>query len=425
MLYTVFKKLESGENELNQVSEHSPAGQKVLGSKGLLLYLVLLTSFLPLSIDLYLPALPTMSKLFSAPEVLTNLTIVLFFLFYSVSTLVWGPLSDKYGRRPILLSGLGGFAAASLLCALSPNVYFLIAARILQSLGAAAATATAMAVTKDVYTGRSLEKKIAAIQMISVVCPVAAPMLGALILRFISWRGTFLTQAAFGAATFLLTILFTETNREKSLGNILRTMGKLAVVLRGRRFTVLLVIFSLCGLPFMAFLSVSPYIYQNTFGLSSQSFSYFFALNAAMMFFGPPLYVWLSSRFSRFSLINLSFAVTVAAGLLVIGVGRLGPVAMTLSFLPATVISSFAAPPGMYLMLSESQDSGTASSLINAFGTVTGSIGMLVTSLAIGNLVVLTGAVTACVGLVCGFLWLFCTGRPFMKDLRDGRKAAA
>ncbi|MDD3288998.1 MAG: MFS transporter, partial [Alphaproteobacteria bacterium] len=93
-------------------------GQKFLGKKRLIVFLTLLSAFVPLSTDLYLPALPAMTEQFHASESLTNLTLTLFFIFFSIGTLIWGPLSDKYGRKPILIAGLAGYAIAGVLCAL-------------------------------------------------------------------------------------------------------------------------------------------------------------------------------------------------------------------------------------------------------------------------------------------------------------------
>ncbi|SHI10964.1 MFS transporter, DHA1 family, bicyclomycin/chloramphenicol resistance protein [Sporobacter termitidis DSM 10068] len=404
---------------MNQVSGETAVVQKYLGGKGLIVYLVLLSAFVPMSTDLYLPALPTMTKYFDVPEVLTNLTIILFFVFYSAATLVWGPLSDKHGRRPVLLVGLIGYAAASLLCALAPNVYMLIAARILQAIGAAAASATATAVVKDVYEGQTLEKRIAAIQSISVIVPVVAPMLGALLLKITDWRGAFYVQAILGAIIVLMTFLFTETIQERSTGGIFTTMGRLFVVLRNKRFTALLLIFSLIGATFMAYISASSYIYQDFFGLSGQVYSYFFSFNAAMMFVGPILYIRLSSHFSRFALVNLSFIVTAAAGVLLSTVGQLNPWLFALTLLPTTIMGSFIAPPSRFLMLSQQTgDTGSASSLINAVGSIAGSVGMTVTSLNFGNLVVVIGVLNVVMGLVCGAAWLFFTSRPLLRDLR-------
>lgn len=406
---------------MNQASPLNETGQKVLGSKGLIAYLVLLSAFVPLSTDLYLPALPTMTKYFNVPEVLTNLTIILFFLFYSVASLIWGPLSDKHGRRPILLIGLIGYTAASLLCAVSSSVYMLIVSRVLQAVGAGAAAATSTAIVKDVYTGRSLEKKIAAIQTISVIMPVAAPMLGAQLLKVTDWRGAFYIQAIIGVFVVVLTFLFSETIGQKGSGNILKTMGRLFVVLKNQRFTALLLIFSASSVTFMAYISVSSYIYQDVFGLSKEMYSYLFSFNAAMMFIGPLLYIKLSSKLSRFVLVNASFVITLIAGILICTVGRLGPWAFMVSLLPTTIMGSFVAPPSRFLMLLQipGGDTGSASAIMMAVSSIAGCAGMTIASLRLGDLVFVIGALNIVFSLLCGGAWLFFTSRPFLRDVRQ------
>ncbi|NLA87568.1 MAG: multidrug effflux MFS transporter [Clostridiales bacterium] len=405
---------------MNQTATQNESGQKVLGSKGLIFFLVLLSAFVPLSTDLYLPALPAMTNEFGVPEVLVTLTLILFLLFYSAASLVWGPLSDKYGRRPILLIGLIGYTGASLMCALSPSIYMLIVSRVLQAIGAGAAAATSTAIVKDVYTGRSLEKKIAAIQTISVITPVVAPMLGALLLKLTDWRGAFYAQAFIGIAVVALALMYTETIHQKGAGNIIKTMGRLFVVLRDKRFTALLLIFSASSVTFMAYISVSSYIYQGIFGLSEQMYSFLFSFNAAMMFVGPILYLRLSAKFSRFALVNTAFVITFISGILISTVGHLGPWTFLLSLLPATIMGSFIAPPSRYLMLSQVQegDSGSASAIMMAVSSIAGSAGMTVASLNLGDLVLVVGGLNIVISLICGGAWIFFTSRPFMRDLR-------
>lgn len=405
---------------MNELSKESAVGQKILGSRGLVLFLVMLSAFVPLSMDLYLPALPTMTRYFGVPEVLTNLTIILFFVVFSVATLFWGPMSDKHGRRPILLIGLTAYTVASLLCAVSVNIYMLIAARVLQAIGAGAATAVATAIIKDTYEGSKLEKTIAAVQSISVVVPVVAPMLGAFLLRFTDWRGAFVAQTVLGALVVVMSLLFTETIKERYTGGVLNTLGRLFVVLRNKRFSALLVIFATSGIVFLAYVSASSYIYQDFFGLSSQHYSYFFSFNALMIVVGPVLYMKASAYFSRFTLVTVSFVITAVAGVLICTVGQLSPWAFALTLLPTTIMGSFVAPPSRFLMLSQqSGDTGSASSLINAVSSITGSIGMIIASLNLGNLVVVIGLLNILMSLFCGGAWLFFTSRPFMKDLKN------
>lgn len=404
---------------MSQESSNLAKQQKLLGNKGLMTFLVFLSAFVPMSTDLYLPALPTMTKYFDVPEVLTNLTIILFFVFFSIATLVWGPLSDKHGRRPILLIGLFVYTAASLMCAVAPTVYMLIFFRILQAIGAGAATATATAIVKDVYNGRRLEKTIAAVQTISVIAPVVAPMFGAQLLKLTDWRGSFYAQAFLGLIVVVMAVMYTETLKEKTSGGVLKTMGRLFVVLQNKRFTALLLIFSMLGITFMAYISVSAYIYQDIFNLSGETYSYFFAFNASMMVTGPLLYIKFSSRFSRFALVNASFLIMITAGILIITVGQISPWAFAATLLPATIMGSFIAPPSRFLMLSQQEnDSGSASALINSVGSIAGSIGMTVASLNIGNHIVVIGGLNILMGLVCGGAWLYLTSRPLLRDLR-------
>ena len=133
------------------------AKQKYLGKAGLVLFITLMNMFIPLSTDLYLPALPSMSEILDAPTALTNLTLVAFFFFYAVGTLFWGPMSDKYGRKKILTVGAVLYTVASMLCALAPDVYVLIGARVAQGIGAGAITAVSMALIKDCYNGKTRE----------------------------------------------------------------------------------------------------------------------------------------------------------------------------------------------------------------------------------------------------------------------------
>ena len=237
------------------------AAQDRLGRKGLVIFLALLSAFVPLSTDLYLPALPTMTKFFHVPEYQTNLTLILFFIFYSLATLIWGPLSDKYGRRPVLLAGLSIYAVAGGLCALSTDIYLLMFFRVVQAVGAGAASAVATAIVKDVYRGKRRESILALVQSMVVISPAVAPVIGALLLNLTSWRGVFVTQALLGLLVIAGAAAFRETLEAGHSGSIAYTLGRLGVVLKNPAFSSLLLIFSMVSITTMAFISSSSYIY--------------------------------------------------------------------------------------------------------------------------------------------------------------------
>jgi len=307
---------------------------------------------------------------------------------------------------PILILGLICYMVASFLCALSLDIYQLIIFRILQAVGAGAASAVATAIVKDVYEGRRRESILALVQSMVVICPAVAPTIGALLLKFTSWRGVFLTQAILGAIIVAGSVVFQETIGLKNNGSFLYTVGRIGVVIKNLKFTALLIIFSMVSIPLMAFISSSSYIYQDYFGLSEQKYSYFFAFNAAGMLIGPLLYVRLSSYFKRYSIINVCFLAIILSGIIISILGRFAPWLFAISLLPSTIAGSCIRPPGTYLMLEQQkEDTGSVSSLISSFSTIMGSVGMIIVSFNTGNLVEMVGIVNIIFGILCGFLW--------------------
>jgi len=390
--------------------------QKWLGSKGLVAFLTVLSAFVALSTDIYLPALPSMTKDFGVPEYQTNLTLTLFFVFYAVAILVWGPLSDRYGRRPILLVGLSSYTVAGALCAIAPSIYLLMLFRIMQAVGAGAATAVATAIVKDVYRGRRRESTLAAIQSMTVISPAVAPMLGALLLNLTSWRGTFWAQAGLGVLVLAMTVAFEETLQARNTGSPLASLRRLGVVLKHRTFAYLLLIFSPVSIFAMAFVSSSSYVYQETFGVSSQVFSFFFAIFAVGLAIGPLIYIRLSRSWRRTSIITGCFGVIALGGLLVLLVGARGPWAYILAVLPSSIALSCMRPPAVYLMLDQHEaDAGSVSALMGSSHMVMGSIGMVIVSLPfLGGRVEILGVLTLVVGLLSGGLWLG-IGQPLVR----------
>ena len=348
-----------------------------------------------------------MTAYFHDTQFQTNLTLILFFVVYAIAVLFWGPLSDRFGRRPILLIGLTIYVGAGVLCAISANVYQLMAYRILQALGTAAASATSTAIVKDVYRGRRQEVIVAVIQSMTVLSPAVAPVIGALILRLTSWRGVFVAQAVLGLLVLAGCVAYRETISVRLKGSVLRALGRLGTVVRNRSFVNLVVNFSLVGVATMAFISSSSYVYEVTFGTSSQVYSYFFALFAVSIAVGAQLYVWLSRRFKRVSIITGCFVVTAVSGLLVLLFGRLGPWPFILTLLPAQVAFSCMRPPAVYLMLAQHEgDGGSLSAVMGAAFTVTGTIGMIIVSLGVWSKVELIGALTLALALVSIVQWL-------------------
>ena len=399
----------------------SPARrQKYLGDKGLVALIAFLSAFVPLSTDLYLPALPGMALYFDVSADLANLTLILFFVFFAGGMLLWGPLSDKYGRRPVLLAGLAIYTAASLGCAASSDIHHLIAFRILQAVGGSGAFAVATAMIKDVFDSKSREPILATVQSMVLISPMAAPVLGALLLKFVSWKGVFWTLALIGLVAIAGSLALVETIDQRNTGSMAQALGRIFKVAKNPGFTSLLILFSLPGISVMAFIAESSYIYINGFGLSPQVYSYYFAVNAMGMISGPMIYMRISRRRRRRSIIVASFASIMASGILISSFGGFQPWLLAMALLPATISASCVRTPATNLMLEQQRgDTGSAAALMSCFGIFMGCVGMVVISLNWTNPILVLGMMNSIVGLACGALWLSISTKEYVKQVPE------
>ncbi|WP_451923562.1 multidrug effflux MFS transporter [Vibrio bathopelagicus] len=389
--------------------------QPVLGKTGMLFFLVIISAFPPLTIDLYLPALPQMVEVFNTDQSMVNLTLSSYFVTYAVGLLFWGPLSEKFGRKPILLIGIASYMVASVLCAMTNSIEQLIGARIFQAFAGSAITVIATAIVKDLYDGREREKIMATIMSLVIIAPMVAPVFGAFLLKIASWRMMFVTLAVFGAFASVLALCYRETLESKYQGSIFRSWGRLGVVMKNRSFIKLLVIFSITPMALMGFLAAGSYIYINDFGLTEQQFSYAFAFNALCASFGPTLYMKLSYRVSVQKVISGCFTLLAIAGIFTLTVGGLSPWFFMFIAAPATLMVIIMRVPGTNLMLNQQdQDTGSAVALIQFFSMICGSLGMVLVSIRPDSLIENLGFIQLSVGILGGLMWLMVRNKEYV-----------
>ncbi|MFD4140431.1 Bcr/CflA family multidrug efflux MFS transporter [Streptomyces sp. NPDC058572] len=252
---------------------------------GLLVTLVLggLTALPPLSMDMYLPALPAVTDSLHAPAATVQLTLTACLLGMALGQLVVGPMSDKWGRRRPLLAGMAVYAVATALCALAPTAELLIAFRLLQGLAGAAGIVIARAVVRDLYDGVEMARFFSTLMLVSGVAPIVAPLIGGQVLRITDWRGIFVVLAAVGV---LLTAVVLKWLHETlppqrrhggGVGEALRTMRGL---LADRVFTGYTLTGGFAFAALFAYISASPFVVQEIYGASPQTFSLLFGLNS-------------------------------------------------------------------------------------------------------------------------------------------------
>lgn len=352
---------------------------------GGLVALLLVTSLVsPLSLDMYTPAIPHMADYFATDEGTVNLTLTGYYLFFATGMLLFGPLSDKYGRKPIMLAGLALYAVGSAACAVAPSVYALVGARVVQALGAGSVSAVGMAIVKDSFEADRREKILSIMQVLFVIGPAVAPGIGTLVLQMADWRMTFWILAVVGTVCLLLTLLLAETlaAAERTADSIATTLAHLGTVARDRGFTAFLVISSLFEIPFMGYIAAGSYIYIDFFAVGEMGYSLFFGAAALVMATGPFVWLLASKRLSVRQFTTVLFALCIALGALLVTAGQTGPLAFCVIFLLFAIAEAAARPYTMNILLEQqAHNAGAASALLNFVRTGIGRIGMGLTAL--------------------------------------------
>ncbi|WP_267245302.1 Bcr/CflA family multidrug efflux MFS transporter [Streptomyces sp. PR69] len=251
----------------------------------LLVTLVLggLTALPPLSMDMYLPALPAVTDSLGAPAATVQLTLTACLAGMALGQLVVGPMSDRWGRRRPLLIGMAVYVAATAVCALAPTAELLIAFRLVQGLAGAAGIVIARAMVRDLYDGVEMARFFSTLMLISGAAPIIAPLIGGQVLRVTNWRGIFLVLTGVGLLLTLVVIAWLketlppERRHTGGVGQALRTMRGL---LADRVFTGYMLTGGLAFAALFAYISASPFVVQEIYGASPQTFSLLFGLNS-------------------------------------------------------------------------------------------------------------------------------------------------
>lgn len=377
--------------------------QPHLGTRGLTVLLILANILIPFSLDIYTPSVPEMPAHFGTTEVMVNLTILGFFLFFAVGLLIFGPLSDKLGRKPVLVGGIIAYIAGSIACALASTIEMLIFARVIQALGAGAVNAVSTALVKDCFVAQRRATLLSIIQVLAVVGPVLAPLLGGIIIQFATWRFIFWTLAGLGALCLLGILLYRESlpAEERVVTGVFRSLTGLGRIIKQRKFMLILITASLFSTPFMAYVAVGSYIYVDFFGQTQQVYTYFFAATAAFSALGPVLYLRFAKVLSPYRFTYALLGIGVACGLLLFWIGDHTVWTFAILMVVFATMEATVRPYTTDLLLSLAQkDTGSASSMINFMNTAFGVAGMAFIMLPFPDYVVGIGAIlTACMAL--------------------------
>ena len=369
------------------------------GRLRLVLVLGALIALGPLTIDMYLPALPTIVDDLETTSAAVQLTLTGTLVGLALGQLLVGPLSDTFGRRRPLLVGVGVHVLASLLILVAPNVAVLGGLRVLQGVGAAAASVVTMAIVRDLFVGRAAATLFSRLMLVLGVAPVLAPTIGGEVLRFTSWRGVFVVLAVMALILVVVAaVALPETlppARRRPLG-LRTTLSAFRGLLRDRTFVGLVLVAGLAMSGLFGYVAGSSFVFQEEFGLNEQQFGLLFGAGALFLIGATQLNAALLRRFEPRVLLPFGLLLATVAGavLLVLAAtgtgGIVGVVAPLWTVLFATGLVLPNAPT--LALARHGEAAGTASALL---GATQMGVGAIVSPLVgvLGNDAVAMGAV--------------------------------
>jgi DHA1 family bicyclomycin/chloramphenicol resistance-like MFS transporter len=299
------------------------------GTFGLTLLLAMLTALGPLSMDMYLPSLPDITHVLAAPTARTQLTVSSYLIGFAVGQVVYGPLSDRYGRRPVVLAAVALYLASTLACAAARSVDPLIAARFFQGVGGSGAIVLARAIVRDLYSGVRAARELSLMGSISAFAPIVAPMIGGILQTAFGWRASFICMSIGAVVTVLVAArLLPETMRRRPGDpvSLLSMLGGYGTVLRNRAFLVYLGVLTISYAGLFAWVSGASVVLQSVYGLSPVTFGFTFALGAGGFMTGAMIATRLVMR--------LGLDRTIWVGVTVLAVGGMALAAAVATGIP-------------------------------------------------------------------------------------------
>lgn len=241
----------------------------------------------PLAIDMYLPALPAIASDLKTNSAAVQQSLMAFMLAFAIGQLIYGPISDMFGRKPPLYAGIAIFLVGTIGAAFAPSIEWLVAFRLVQGLGACAPMSLPRAIVRDNYTGAPAAQLMSLIMLVFSVSPILAPLTGSFVIQFGDWRTLFYVMTATGVLGLLLVAFVLKETRPKSArtdSNLSSALGAYWQLLRDGRFMGLTLIGTFGMSSFMAFLGNSSFIYIQHYGLTPTQYSIAFSVNAVSFF---------------------------------------------------------------------------------------------------------------------------------------------
>lgn len=372
----------------------------------LLIMLGALAGLTPLSVDMYLPAIPSIAADLGARVEAVQLTISTFLIGFAIGQMFYGPLADSFGRKPVILFGLALFTLASVGCLLADNLPFLLFFRLLQAIGGAAGAVVVNALLRDLFQGEEVVRAMTLVILTSTLAPLVAPLLGGLLLRW-GWTSIFAVLVVLGGLLWLAILTLLPETLKSDHRQPLRwrtVLSNYALVLRHRRAMAGILASALVSGGMFAFISGSPYVYIQFFGVSPQHYGLLFGLNVLLLMVVTYINGRLVKRVGMLPMLRIGLGLMGLASLVLLFNGLLGGGGLWSIVIP---VSCYVSQLGLIGANATSHalgffpaNAGTASALAGTLRFGIGALAGLVVNSFTATSPLPMAAVMACCGLL-------------------------
>ncbi len=311
-----------------------------VGTFALTALLAALSAVGPLTTDMYLPSLPDIARQLSASTAQVQLTISAYLIGFAVGQIFYGPVSDRHGRKPVLIGALALYCAASLACALSTSVEMLIVARFVQGLGGSGGIVLARAIVRDLYAGARAGRELSLIGSVMALAPVLAPVAGGVLQTAFGWHSIFFTLVAAGLiGSIVVWLLLPETLRQRAADPVSPSsmLASYRAVARNPAYLAYLGLATASYAGLFAWISGASFVLQNLYGLSPLSFGIAFALGSVGYMTGATIAARLVMRLGIDGMLGVGAATLAAGGLGMVAAVALGFVSAASLVIPVAV----------------------------------------------------------------------------------------
>ncbi|TDN68729.1 Bcr/CflA family multidrug efflux MFS transporter [Paraburkholderia sp. BL10I2N1] len=386
---------------MSHVARRRPDGR-------LILLLGALAACGPISIDMYLPSLPSIAQAFSVAAGAAQSTLTSFMFGFSIGMLLYGPLSDSFGRRPVLLGGIVMYVLASVACALSFSIGSLMLFRFVQALGAGAASVLARAIARDAHEPTDAARVLSMLAIVTSIGPLLAPLIGGQLLLLGGWRAVFVTLTIFGAVcavTAFLRVPETWPREKRASSAVLQSFAAYGKLLRDPVAWGHMLCGGMAFASMFAYITATPFVYIEYFHVSAQHYGFLFGLNIIGIMLGNLLNTRFVGRLGPLPIISFAATISTVASLFVAlvcltGWGGLWSIVAGLFFVVG-VVGVLAADCTTELMHRYPRNAGAAAAVFGAMQLALGAVASVAVGLWQGGTPKGMGATIGVTGLLC------------------------